>query len=87
MFLIPKQGEEQRPIINLKPLNCYIKTKDFRTKTITDVSQILQEGDWAVTLDLKDAYFQVPIHPRHLPFLQFTWRGQNYRYNALPFSL
>ena len=45
------------------------------------------EDDLAITLDLKDAYFHIPIAVRHRRFLQFIWRGQAYRYTALLFGL
>lgn len=55
--------------------------------TLKDMFQLLQKDDWAVCLDLKDAYFHVPVHPRHRRFLQFTWRNRTYRYKCLPFGL
>ena len=76
-----------RPIINLKPLNRYITTQRFRMTTIKDVFQLLQRKDWAICLDLKDAYFHVPVHPRHRRFLQFIWRGQAFHYKCLLFGL
>ena len=87
MFLVPKKGGKSRPIINLKPLNRYVRTPHFTMTTLKDVSQLIQPGDWAVCLDLRDAYFHVPVHTRHRRFLQFIWKGQTYRYTALPFGL
>ena len=87
MFLVPKKGGKSRPIINLKPLNRYVRTPHFITTTLKDVSQLIQPGDWAVCLDLRDAYFHVPVHTRHGRFLQFIWKGHTYRYTALPFGL
>ena len=29
--------------------------------TLKDVSQSIRNGDWAATIDLKDAYFHMPI--------------------------
>ena len=87
MFLVPKKGGKSRPIINLKPLNRYVRTPHFTMTTLKDVSQLIQPGDWAVCLDLRDAYFHVPVYTRHRRFLQFIWKGQTYRYTALPFGL
>lgn len=55
--------------------------------TVKDVFQIIQRDDWAVCLDLQDAYFNVTVHPRHCCFLQFIWKGQAYCYRALAFGL
>ena len=53
MFLVPKKGGEWRPIINLKTLNRYIRAPRFKMTTIKDVTHLIQQGEWAVTLDLK----------------------------------
>ena len=55
--------------------------------SLKDVFQLVQHNGWAVCLDLKDAYFHIPVHPRHRRFLQFIWRGQAYHYRCLPFGL
>lgn len=34
------------------------------------------EVDWFVSVDLKDAYFHVPIAPHHRKFLRFSFQGQ-----------
>ena len=44
-------------------------------------------GDWFISLDLKDAYFQIQINPLHRPFLRFAFEGQVYQYTVLPFGL
>ena len=51
------------------------------------VKDMLQKGDWMVKLDLKDAYFAVPIHPDHRRYLQVQWKGTRYQFNCLPFGL
>ena len=87
IFLVPKKNGQKRPIINLKPLNCFLKKRQFRQATINNVCKILRRRDWAVSLDLTDAYFHVPVHTRHRRFLRFLWRGQCYQFRCLPFGL
>ena len=87
VFLVPKKGGKLRPVTNLEPLNSFITAPHFQMTTLKDVFQLLQKDDWAVYLDLKDAYFHVPVHPRHRRFLQFIWRNRTYRYKCLPFGL
>ncbi len=50
------------------------------------MSQI-QEGDWFVTIDLKDAYFYIQVVQRHRRFLRFAFGGKAYKYKVLPFGL
>ena len=43
-------------------------------------------GDYMVSLDLKDAYFSVPIFRPHCKYLRFIWRDQRYEFTCLPFG-
>lgn len=40
-----------------------------------------------VKLDLREAYFWVPIKYAHCKFLCFPWRGKVYQFQAMPFGL
>ena len=40
-----------------------------------------------VKLDLQDAYLTVPLYREHQKFLCFTWKGQIYQFQTLPFGL
>ena len=87
MFLVPKKDGSHRPIIDLRELNKFIKREHFKMEGIHLVKDLLQQGDWMVKLDLKDAYFAVPIHQEHRIYLQFRWKGITYQFNCLPFGL
>jgi hypothetical protein len=39
------------------------------------VRQTIRPRDWAASIDLKDAYFHVPIAKDARKYLQFGWRG------------
>ncbi len=56
----------------------------LRLKSI--LSQV-QEGDWFVTVDLKDAYFHIQVVQGQRKFLRFAFGGKTYQYKALPFGL
>jgi hypothetical protein len=47
----------------------------------------IRPGDWAASIDLRDAYFHVPIHPADRKFIRFGWRGCLYQFCVLPFGL
>ena len=38
-------------------------------------------------IDLKDAYFHVPIHPLSRKFLGFQFLGKTFQFKVLPFGL
>ena len=46
----------------------------------------MKSGDRPITLDLKDAYFHVPICQTHRKFLRFSVLGKNYQFKALCFG-
>jgi len=50
------------------------------------VQDLVQPGDFMATLDLKDAYFSIPIFPNDRKFLRFIWEGEVYQFTCLPFG-
>ena len=72
LFLVEKATGGWRPVIDLSPLNGFVQLTPFRMETVTSVLASIREGDFLASIDLKDAYFQVPIHrsieARKLPF-------------------
>jgi hypothetical protein len=52
-----------------------------------DVRQAIRPGDWAAYIDLKDAYFHVPIAMAARKYLRFGWRGCLFQFCVLPFGL
>ena len=46
----------------------------------------IARGDSMISIDLKNAYFSVPIFPPHRKYLQFMWRDQKYEFTCLPFG-
>ena len=74
-------------MINLKKLNSFINAPHFKMEGIPTLKSLLQKGDWLVKIDLKDAYFSVPISKEHRKFLCFQFRDRFYQFNCLPFGL
>ncbi len=50
-------------------------------------SFLVQEGDWFITVDLKDANFHIQVVQGHRKFLSFAFGGKTYQYKVLPFGL
>ena len=86
LFLVPKKTGDLRPVINLKPLNQYLRKQHFKMDTLTKVLNLVKPQDWALSLDLKDAYLHIPVHKTHRKFLRFCIQGKCYQFVALCFG-
>ena len=64
LFLVPKTDGSYRPVFDLKSLNQFVHKEKFKMTTPRTVTNAMHKGDWAVSIDLKDAYLHVPIHVR-----------------------
>ena len=87
IFVILKKYGGLRVILNLKRINVFIPPQHFRMESLAAVLPQLLKEDWAVTLDLQDAYLHVPIHPSSRHLLCFAYKDQVYQYQVLPFGL
>ncbi len=91
-FLATKRTGGFCPILNLHGLNLFNRVAKFCMETLTSILQGLHKGWWMVSLDLKDAYLHVPIHPSHWRYLRFALRSPAgelivYQWKVLPFGL
>ncbi len=86
-FLVPKRDSGLRPILDLRRLNFSLYKGKFKMLTMRTIMSQVQEGDWFVTIDLKDAYFHIQVVQRHRRFLRFAFGGKAYQYKVLPFGL
>ena len=68
-------------------LHRFIRLSRFRMETLQSVLQSLRPGEWMVSIDLQDAYFQVPIHPASRKYLRFCIGPQTFQFRALCFGL
>lgn len=87
IFLIPKSNGTYRFILNLKTLNRFILHKHFKMEDIRTASKLLSKDVYMATIDLKDAYFFVPIHKSCRKYLRFRFDGKLYEFTCLPFGL
>ncbi|XP_013878914.1 uncharacterized protein LOC106528317 [Austrofundulus limnaeus] len=85
-FLVPKKTGAMRPILDLSFFNKFILKRPFHMLTTKQMLTCVQEGDWFTSINLKDAYFHVPVIPAHRKYLRFSFQEIQYQYNHLPFG-
>ena len=51
------------------------------------IKHLLQENDFLIIIDLKDAYFGIPIDKRSRKYIRFQWEGNLYEFLCLRIGL
>ena len=87
LFVVWKTSGSWRPVIDLSHLIRFVDVSHFQMETIQSVLLSVRQGDWMASIDLKEAYLQVPVHPASRHFLRFMLRGTVYQFKALCFGL
>ena len=82
-----KDGHSQRVILNLKHFNLFIVDHHFKMETLDTAINLMAPGAYAGSLDLKDAYYSIPIRDGHTKYLKFSYQGRLYQFVALPNGL
>lgn len=84
-FSNDKKLGDLRPIIKLRPLSKYMVNKHFKMDTLIQVINLVNMNDGAISLDLKDAYLHIPMHPNNRKYLRFHVQGKVYQFKAMCF--
>ena len=87
LFFVQKASGSWRPIIDLSTLNDFITSSHFHMETPQSVLRSIRLGDWMISLDLQDAYLQVPVHHDSRRYLRFVVAGKSYQFRVLCFGL
>ena len=87
MFLVPKKDGKMRPVINLKRLNDFVETHHFKLEGLQTARELIRPNNWLTKIDLKDAYFTIPICESHRKYLRFRAGRRAFQFTCLPFGL
>ncbi|XP_068136523.1 tyrosine-protein kinase RYK isoform X1 [Hyperolius riggenbachi] len=91
IFLVQKPSGKYRIILNLKPINPYIKYEKFRMESIYSLKNLLIPHGFMASIDLQDAYWHIPIELESQKFLRFAvemeGRIQHLQFRCLPFGI
>ena len=86
-IFLKEEPDKYRPIVNFKGLNSNIEYEKFKMESLADVKDTLQQGDWLIKIDLKDAFLSVPLRQTMGRLARFSWRGNLYQCLTLMFGM
>ena len=81
---MPKSEDCFRMILYLKRLNENMPYIHFKRETIKYILTLVPPNCYMAKVDIKDAYYSVPILPEHQKYLKFYFRGNIYQFTCLP---
>ncbi len=87
LFLHQKKDGGWCPVFNLWCLNSFVRYEHFKMEGLFLLKGLLTKGAYLAKLDLKDAYFSIPLATLHHRFLSFQWNGIHYHFKVLCFGL
>ena len=87
VFARAKKDGGLRMILNLRELNLFIEYHHFKMDTLSTGLKLITPGCFMASIDLRDAYYSVPIHVQDHKYLKFMWENTLYKFKALPNGL
>ena len=83
LFLIEKMDGGNRPVINLTNPNKFIPSEHFKMEGLYCLDFFLEKDNFLCKIDLKEAYFSVPLNKSSQKFVRFQWSGNIYEFLCL----
>lgn len=71
----------------MKKLNEYIKIEHSKLEDIRTARDLIEPNCFMASLDLKDAYYLIPIAEESRKYLRFRFNNNLYEFKCLPFGL
>ena len=87
LFVTLKVTGGWRPVIDLSRLSHFVQLSHFHMETAQSVLQSLRPSDWMISIDLQDAYLQVPVHQESRRYLRFCIGERTFQFRVLCFEL
>ena len=87
VFVVPKQSGDWRMIIDLSELNKKVIKSSFRMEDMEVIKNLISQGDFCASVDLKDAFNLVGLHEDSHRLVVFEFEGKRFSYAVLPFGL
>ena len=76
--------DKGRFVVNLKKPNAFLHTKHFKLDHWGNVFPFLCRGQWGAKIDLKHAYFHVPLSENFPKYVGICVDGSYYKFTTCP---
>lgn len=86
-FLRKKPNGKKRFILNLKSLNQFITAPHFKLEDNKVAQNVILKNYFLAKIDLKDAYFFVPVSNKYKKYLRFKFKNTLWQFTCIPFGL
>ena len=87
VFLRPKKDETHRLILNLKRFNESVSHYHFKMDSLSTITKLVSQNCYMASVEMKNAYYSIPIRFSDRKFLRFIWEGELYEFTCLPNGL
>ena len=84
LFIRSKKDGLYRTILNLKKLSQDCETTHFKMESIKQVIHMMKPNMYLASVDIKDAFYTVPIYEPHRKHLKFMWLNKAYQFIVIP---
>ena len=84
---MPKKTGDLRSVIDLSTLNRHLVVVHFKMETQASIWAAIRSQEWAVSIDIRDAYLHVPMHRAVKKYLRSRVNKRTYQFTCLPFGL
>ena len=82
IFFRDKKDGTVRIILDLTQLNLLVKDQHHKLETLKTALEIIQPNDFFTSLDLKAAYYSIPLSESDKKYFKFMWQGNSFQYNV-----
>ncbi|KAH7825988.1 uncharacterized protein MONOS_4559 [Monocercomonoides exilis] len=86
VFLIQKKSGSWRQILDCWKQNAAVKRTHFKCDGEKTGERLIRRKDYAVSLDLEQAYYLIPVSRELIPYLAFRFMGKDYSFKGMPFG-
>ena len=87
LFLEKKKNNKFRPVVDFRQINAKTKVEIFPITVISEILANLHGAEWFSTVDLKSAYWQVPLSEETKEITAFTTFKGRFQFKRLAFGL